>query len=71
MILISVRKGSPHADRLEDGGRVLADEGHDMPRSPDVADPKSVDQPEYTVYGHLSDNAASGMMPIDAHDAEP
>ncbi len=32
MVLMSVRKGAPYADRIEDGGRVLIYEGHDEPR---------------------------------------
>jgi len=53
---MSLRPNAPYADRIEDDGRVLVYEGHDVPRSRDVTDPKSVDQPEYTVHGHLSQN---------------
>jgi hypothetical protein len=56
VILMSLRKGAPYADRVEDDGRVLIYEGHDVPRSRDVPDPKAVDQPEYTPYGRLSQN---------------
>ncbi|MFM9078348.1 MAG: HNH endonuclease [Solirubrobacterales bacterium] len=45
IILMSVRKGAPYADRLEDDGRVLIYEGHDIPRKRGGPDPKSVDQP--------------------------
>lgn len=56
VILMSVRKGAPYADRIEDGGRVLIYEGHDEPRTAGGPDPKSVDQPEYTRHGRLSQN---------------
>ena len=51
VILMSLRKGAPYADRIEDGGRVLIYEGHDEPRRRTWPDPKTVDQPEYTQYG--------------------
>ena len=56
VILMSVRKGAPYADRLEDAGRVLIYEGHDEPRTTDTPDPKAVDQPEYTPNGALNQN---------------
>jgi hypothetical protein len=31
VILMSLRKGAPYADRVEDGGRTLIYEGHDVP----------------------------------------
>lgn len=46
IILMSLRKGAPYADRIEDEGRVLIYEGHDQPRSTAGPDPKTVDQPE-------------------------
>ena len=56
MVLMSVRKGAPYADRIEDGGRVLIYEGHDEPRVAGGPDPKTVNQPEYTPYGRLNQN---------------
>ena len=56
VILMSLRKGAPYADRIEDGGRVLIYEGHDEPRSVDGPDPKTIDQPEFTRYGRPSQN---------------
>jgi hypothetical protein len=56
VILMSVRKGAPYADRLEDAGRVLIYEGHDETRSADTPDPKAVDQLEYTPNGGLNQN---------------
>ncbi len=53
---MSVRKGAPYADRIEDGGRVLIYEGHDEPRSDDGPDPKTVDQQAYTAGRRLNQN---------------
>src|SRR3954466_4709813 len=56
VILMSLRKGAPYADRVEDDGRVLIYEGHDEPRRSGGPDPKRVDQPELTPYGKLNQN---------------
>ncbi len=56
VILMSVRKGAPYADRLEDDGRVLIYEGHDVPRRKDGPDPKTVDQTAYTDGGTITEN---------------
>jgi hypothetical protein len=56
IILMSLRKGAPYADRVEDGGRVLIYEGHDEPRTAGAPDPKAVDQPESTRFGRLTAN---------------
>jgi hypothetical protein len=53
---MSLRKGAPYADRIEDGGRILIYEGHDEPRVAGAPDPKTVDQPEYTRHGRLNQN---------------
>jgi SAD/SRA domain/HNH endonuclease len=56
VILMSLRKGAPYADRIEDEGRVLIYEGHDVPRSDNQPDPKTVDQPMRTPNGALTQN---------------
>ena len=33
VILMSLRKGAPYADRVEDDGEILIYEGHDVPRN--------------------------------------
>lgn len=55
VILMSTRKGAPYADRVEDDGQTLVYEGHDVPRNL-ARDPKSVDQPDYTPKGSLTEN---------------
>ena len=56
VILMSLRKGAPYADRIEDGGRVLIYEGHDQPQAKGAPDTKTVDQQEYTPHGRLNQN---------------
>lgn len=55
VILMSIRKGAPYADRVEEDGQVLVYEGHDVPRNL-ARDPKSVDQSDYTPRGTLTEN---------------
>lgn len=55
VILMSVRKGAPYADRVEDEGETLIYEGHDLPRNL-AKIPKLVDQPDYTPRGTLTEN---------------
>lgn len=56
VILMSLRPGAPYADRIEDEGRILIYEGHDVARTADVLDPKTVDQPERNAGGSLTQN---------------
>jgi hypothetical protein len=55
VILMSLRKGAPYADKVEDNGQILVYEGHDVPRN-EARDPKAVDQLEYTPKGSLTQN---------------
>ena len=56
VILMSLRPNAPYKDAFRDGGTVLIYEGHDEPRSSTLPDPKSVDQPERTSSGALTQN---------------
>jgi hypothetical protein len=56
IILMSVRTGAPYADRVEENGRVLIYEGHDIPNRKDGPDPKKVDQEMFTPNGSLTEN---------------
>lgn len=64
IILMSVRAGAPYADRVEEGGRVLIYEGHDVPHMTGSADPKTIDQSMRTAGGRLSQN---GLFYYAAH----
>ncbi len=67
VMLMSVRKNAPYRDRIEDGGTTLIYEGHDERRSPDVQDPKLVDQPERYPSGNLTQN---GKFHLAAQEAK-
>jgi hypothetical protein len=56
VILMSIRKGAPYADRVEDEGRILIYEGHDVPKSSPQIDPKLLDQPALTPGGKHTQN---------------
>jgi len=56
VILMSLRPGAPYADRIEEEGRVLIYEGHDLPKRQGIQDPKSVDQPATTPSGSHTQN---------------
>src|SRR5271163_4574996 len=46
IILMSLRPGAPYADQVQDDGRVLIYEGHDIARTLNGPHPKQMDQPE-------------------------
>jgi len=56
IILMSLRPGAPYADRVEDEGRILIYEGHDIARTANVPYPKKADQPERNPGGSLTQN---------------
>ena len=56
LILMSMRPGAPYSDRVEQGGRVIVYEGHDVPRTNTCPNPKSVDQSERQPSGRPTQN---------------
>ena len=56
VILMSLRQNAPYADRVENDGKVLVYEGHDIPKTPTNPIPKVVDQPMYNPTGTLTQN---------------
>ena len=56
VILMSVRSNAPYRDKIKEDGSTLVYEGHDVPRTDIFIDPKSVDQPEYSPAGSLTQN---------------
>ncbi len=56
VLLMSVQPNSPYQDALLEDGAVLVYEGHDHVRTPEVATPKLVDQPEFLPSGNLTEN---------------
>ncbi len=53
---MSLRSGAPYADRVEEAGRVIVYEGHDVSRTNGTPEPKRVDQPEFLPSGKLTQN---------------
>jgi len=56
VVLMSLRRNAPYADRFDDDGSTIIYEGHDAPRSSLVDDPKQVDQPGRTPKGTPTQN---------------
>lgn len=56
VILMSLRPGAPYADRIEDEGKTLVYEGHDIPKRQKGPNPKSIDQPYENPSGSLTQN---------------
>lgn len=56
LILMSLRRGAPYADRVQEGGRVLIYEGHDVSRILGGPEPKTVDQAEFHPSGRPTQN---------------
>jgi hypothetical protein len=56
VVLMSRRANAPYRDRIEEDGRVLIYEGHDLSKTTQTPDPKSVDQPRTSPNGALTQN---------------
>ena len=56
VVLMSRRPNAPYRDRVEDNGRILVYEGHDVAKKAGAPDPKLVDQPRLTPAGRLTQN---------------
>jgi hypothetical protein len=56
VILMSRRPGAPYADLVEEDGRVLTYEGHDVPARVGGPSPKTVDQPLTSSNGRPTQN---------------
>mgnify|MGYP000701023109 CR=1 FL=1 len=65
VILMSVRENSPYEDQITEDGTVLIYEGHDIPKTKGVRDPKSLDQPEFRKTGNPYEN---GKFNVAAQD---
>jgi hypothetical protein len=56
VFLMSVRKGAPYADAIDEATGTLIYEGHDVPRTRGGADPKAIDQPMTNPGGTWTEN---------------
>lgn len=56
VILMSIRRGAPYQDEIDNKNNLLIYEGHDVPKTKQNPDPKRIDQPFFTEHGHLTEN---------------
>lgn len=56
IILMSRRPNAPYDDELSPDESVLIYQGHDIPRTNLIRDPKTVDQPRYSASGRPTEN---------------
>ncbi len=56
VILMSIRPNAPYSDRIEDDGRILIYEGHDVSKTQETPIPKITDQPMRNTGGTLTQN---------------
>ena len=56
IILMSLRENAPYADKIEENGKILIYEGHDIQKNFTQNNPKFVDQPEKNPSGSLTQN---------------
>jgi hypothetical protein len=66
VLLMSRRQSAPYKDRIEENGRVLVYEGHDVSRSQSCPTPKSIDQPSATPSGRPTQNGLFEQAAIEA-----
>lgn len=73
VILMSVRPGAPYNDRIEEDGRVLIYEGHDLGRRDGGPHPKETDQPKINPNGRLTQNGLfyEAALKCKQGEAEP
>jgi hypothetical protein len=73
VILMSRRTNAPYRDRIEEDGKVLIYEGHDVSKTAKSPDPKTIDQPGKTPSGKLTQNGLfeKAALSAKAGKAEP
>jgi HNH endonuclease len=71
VILMSVHPNAPYRDRFEDDGSTVVYEGHDAPRSNILPDPKTIDQPECTPSGTLTENGKFYRSALQCKSGSP
>jgi len=67
---MSRRSNAPYRDQIEEEGRVLIYEGHDVSRTARTPDPKSIDQPRLTPGGKLTQNGLFEQAALAAKAGE-
>lgn len=56
VLLMSQRSNAPYNDAIYPDGITIEYEGHDLPKSKQIRDPKTVDQPRFTRSGRPTEN---------------
>jgi hypothetical protein len=56
VILMSQRKNAPYTDKIHADGFTIEYEGHDIPKTDEIQDPKGYDQPRVTKTGKPTQN---------------
>jgi len=56
VVLMSTRRGAPYEDAIQENGKIIIYEGHDIPMKRNGPDPKKVDQPEFQPNGRRTQN---------------
>ena len=56
VILMSIQKNAPYEDQVIDDGTTIIYEGHDVPKTVNSPNPKTVDQQERLPSGKLTEN---------------
>ena len=64
VILMSQRRNAPYADSVEENGKVLIYEGHDVPNRGNI-DPKSLNQTLINPSGSLNQNGLFNKAALD------
>ena len=70
VILMSQRKNAPYNDRISDDGLGIEYEGHDVPKSEEVKDPKLCDQPRFTKNNKLTQNGLFAKAVDDSRNGK-
>ena len=70
LILMSRRPNAPYRDLVEENGRVLIYEGHDVSKTVENPNPKKLDQPRSTVGGKLTQNGLFEHAALQAKQGE-
>lgn len=65
VLLMSVRKGAPYADQVDPKTGTLIYEGHDVPKTKDSPNSKSLDQPLTTPKGAWTENGKFFRAAVD------
>jgi len=73
VILMNIHPNAPYSDRIEEDGRVLIYEGHNVPKGKSIANPKTVDQVDFNRGGSLTQNGLfyKSAMRYKRGDSEP